>query len=342
MTRAFLNTLFVSTQDARLNLDGDTVKVYHEDRKLLQVPLLHLGSICTFGVVHVSQPLMMRCAEDGRAVVFHDWNGRFKARVVGPTSGNVLLRRAQYEHACCPARSLSFAKSVVAGKIQNSRLVLMRGSRDVRTHSERLSSAAQEHAILLEALEGAATLDEVRGVEGLAAQRYFDAFDGLITAQRTDFRFGERTRRPPRDRMNALLSFLYTLATNDCVSALESVGLDPQYGILHALRPGRPGLALDLVEEFRAMFLDRLALTMVNRKQLVADDFQQRDGGSVLLTEDGRKKVLTAYQRRKQEEVGHPLLVEKVPVGLLAHVQARVMARAFRGDVPAYLPYRPK
>lgn len=340
MIKTFLNTLFVGTQGAYVHLESDTLKVKLEDEKLLQVPLHHLGSICVFGQVTISLPLLARCADDGRSVVILTEHGRFKARLVGKTTGNVLLRKAQYDFHSDDGKSLEFAKCIVAGKLQNSRQVLMRAAREAKAEDrEAFSVAANETETGLEALEKVMTLDEARGVEGMVAQCYFEQFDAMITSQRTDFRFNGRSRRPPRDRVNALLSFLYTLWTNDCVSALEGVGLDPQFGILHALRPGRPGLALDLVEEFRSVFLDRLCLTLINRKQVQAGDFEGREGGGVLLNEAGRKKVLVAYQSRKQEEVLHGSLKEKVPIGLLPHVQARLMARLFRGELKHYRPY---
>lgn len=343
MTRELLNTLFIQTQEAHATLKDDTVKVWTEEATLLRVPLHHLGSIYAFGVVHVSSPLMMRCAEDGRAVVFFDSGGRFKARVTGKTGGNVLLRAAQWHTAQNAVAKLDLARAIVAGKLQNSRQVLMRGRRDARSEADReaLSTAVDGVAEILTRLPEAATLDDLRGFEGFAAQCYFEAFDRLIGAPSADFAFTLRSRRPPRDRMNALLSFVYSIATSDCVSALEGVGLDPQVGFLHALRPGRPALALDLVEEFRSVILDRMCLSLVNRRQVVPADFEEREGGSWLLTTDGRKKVLSAYQERKRDEVGHALFKEKVPLGLLYHIQARVLARALRGELPGYLPYLP-
>lgn len=340
MTKTYLNTLYVGTQGAYLHLENDTICVLAGQEKLLQTPLHHLGTICLFGQVNVSLPLMMRCAEDGRAVILMTEQGRFKARLQGKTTGNVLLRKAQYDFHCQEELGLNFCKSVVAGKLQNSRQVLLRAAREAKAELRPpLEAASNELATQLLSLPMAETIDQIRGIEGLAAQAYFEVFDAMITTQRTDFRFDGRSRRPPRDRVNALLSFLYTLWTNDCVSALEGVGLDPQFGILHALRPGRPGLALDLVEEFRSVFLDRLCLSLINRKQIQASDLKVREGGSVLLTDEGRKKVLVAYQNRKQEEVRHQALKEKVPIGLLPHIQARLIARHFRGESKVYHPY---
>ena len=346
MTRQLMNTLYVGTEGAHARLENDTVRVEKDGEKLIAVPLHHLGSIVLFGVCTASSSLMMRCADDGRAFVLLDRNGRFRARIQGKTSGNCLLRKAQYEAHADREATLALCRTFVAGKLQNARQVLLRGARDLEAAGRGEAAAlvrlaAEAHAEGLPRLPGAGTTDEVRGVEGLAAQAYFGAFDLLVTAGRTDFRFGGRSRRPPLDRANCLLSFLYALWTNDCVSALEGVGLDPQFGFLHVLRPGRPALALDLVEEFRSVVLDRLALTLINRRQIEADDFEVREGGAVSLTDDGRRKVLGEYQKRKTLEVPHALFVEKVPLGLLPHVQARLLARTLRGDLEAYPPYAP-
>ena len=342
MTKVFLNTLYVGTQNAVVRLDNDQVKVELEGEKLLQVPLHHLGSIVLFGLVHPTVPLMARCADDGRTLAFMTEWGRFRARVQGKTSGNVLLRKAQYDFHANNALSLEHGRKIVAGKLQSARLVLLRAAREAKPSlRDGFDAAVEVHESALSALPGCLTLDEVRGQEGMAAQEYFEVFDGMITAQRTDFRFDGRSRRPPRDSVNCLMSFLYSLWVNDTVSALEGVGLDPQFGILHVLRPGRPALALDLVEEFRSVVLDRLCLSLINRRQVSAGSFVVREGGSVMLTDEGRKEVLVAYQRRKQQEVKHPGFKEKVPIGLLPHVQARILARVFRGDLEHYHPYRP-
>ena len=346
MTKQFLNTLYVGTEGAHARLDNEQVRVEKEGEKLLQVPLHHLGTIVLFGTCTASASLMMRCAEDGRSFVLLDRGGRFKARVQGRTTGNVLLRKAHYDRQSDATFRLTLCKSFIAGKLQNTRQVLLRGARDLEAANKREASlvvrdAAEFHANSILLLPACRTEDEVRGAEGIAAQSYFDVFDTLITAQRTDFRFDGRSRRPPLDRTNCLISFLYSLATSDCISALEGVGLDPQFGFLHVLRPGRPALALDLLEEFRSILLDRLALAMINRKQIQAADFEVREGGAVTLTDEGRKKVLVEYQRRKQIEVKHRLFQEPVPVGLLAHVQARLLARVIRGDVASYQPFLP-
>jgi CRISPR-associated protein Cas1 len=347
VTKQFLNTLYVGTEGAHARLENDQVKVELEGEKLLSIPLHHLGTIVLFGDCTASAPLMMRCADDGRAFVLLDRGGRFRARLQGKTTGNVLLRKCHYDyHSDAPA-TLQLVQRFVAGKLQNSRQVLLRGARDLEgskkaSLAEPVRVAASLMADLLPEVAVTRTCDEARGMEGIAAQAYFEVFDHMIVAQRTDFRFDGRSRRPPLDRANCLMSFLYSLATSDCVSALEGVGLDPQFGFLHVLRPGRPSLALDLIEEFRATILDRLALTLINLKKVQAADFEVRTGGAVSLTDDGRKKVLMEYQRRKQQEVVHKLFKEKVPIGLLPHVQARLLARHLRGDSPYYEPYIPQ
>jgi CRISPR-associated protein Cas1 len=337
-----LNTLYVTTPDAYLRLEGETVCVMVEDQKRLQVPLHHLGGFVLFGHAMMSPGLLGRCAEDGRSVVWLDREGRFRARLEGPVNGNVLLRLAQHRAADDPARTLALARFTVAGKLRNGRQVLVRAARETDAPAEReaLAQAAQHIANQLQKLPEAGDLDGLRGFEGGVASVYFGALPLLMKASaREHFPFERRTRRPPRDRFSALLSFLYAVATADCRAALETVGLDPQLGFLHVARPGRPALALDLVEEFRAPLCDRLALTLVNRGQLGPKDFDEREGGAVLLNDAGRKTVIAAYQARKQETLRHPVLESEVPVGLLAQVQARLLARHLRGDVADYVPF---
>ena len=339
--KQFLNTLYVMTQGAYVCLDHETVKVEVAGQVQMQVPLHHLGAIVTFGNVMMSPFIMARCADDGRAVVILDRNGRFKCRVVGKTTGNVLLRQAQYEAVRNREKAAAIARNMVAGKVKNARQVLMRGAReaDHPVDEEPLRQAAGIHADALFHLKDEIDIDCIRGLEGESAAAYFGVFDRMVKeADREQFRMTNRNRRPPLDRMNALLSFLYTLVLNDCISAVEGVGLDSQMGFLHALRPGRPSLALDLMEEFRAVLADRLALTLINRKQITGKEFEPRPGGAVYLNEDGRKAVVVAYQKRKQEEFLHPMLNEKVAVGLIPHVQARLLARHLRGDLEAYTP----
>ena len=337
--RHLLNTLYVMTQGAYLHLEGETLVVEIERQKRLQVPLHHLGSVVIFGDIMVSPAALHRCADDGRGVVLLDRRGQFKARLEGPLSGNILLRQAQ--HRAAATQALELAQAFVAGKLRNARQVVLRGARDSKNESDReaLRQSGRLLAGHIRRLPSATTLDEARGVEGDGARVYFSAVRYLIRADaREAFSFERRSRRPPLDRFNALISFLYTLLVHDCRTAVEGVGLDAQLGFLHAVRPGRPALALDLMEEFRPM-ADRLALTLVNRGQLTEKDFEARPGGAVYLSETGRKTVLAAYQQRKQEEIGHALLQQPVPVGLLPHIQARLLARVLRGDVEGYLPF---
>ena len=337
-----LNTLFVTTQGAYLRKEGEALAVNIEGKPALRIPLHHLGGICCFGRVGVSPSLMGRCAEAGIAITFLTEWGRMLARVTGFTSGNVLLRREQYRRAdvldAAPNGCLTIVRPIVIAKLLNTRSVLMRAVRDYpdapgRPHLERAvgllaSSVSQARA--------SDNIDFLRGVEGDAASTYFGVFSHLVTRDEPAWAFTGRSRRPPRDPINALLSFLYTLLMHDCRSALEAVGLDSQVGFLHRDRPGRPSLALDLMEEFRALLCDRLTLSLVNRAQIEPDAFETTPVGGVVMSDTSRKTVLGAYQKRKLEEIEHPFTGEKVPVGLLVHLQARLLARFLRGDLDAY------
>lgn len=336
-----LNTLYVTTPESYLHLENDTVRIEVEHETRLRVPLHHVGSLVCFGNVKLSTPLMHRLAESGIGLVLLDSHGRFKARLEGPVSGNVLLRQAQFERSGKPAFALDIARCCVAGKIKNARQVLQRGARDSKDPADTatLTRAADDLAAALRALPTATDLDTLRGFEGEAARQYFAGLNLVVRPEARDaFQMDGRSRRPPRDRMNALLSFLYSMLMNDCRSAAEAAGLDPQVGFLHALRPGRAALALDLMEEFRAI-ADRLALTLINRGQIGAKDFVEREGGAVLLEGDARKAVVVAWQERKQEELTHPLLEQPVPLGVIPLVQARLLARSLRGEMPEYLPF---
>ena len=340
--QTLLNTLYVMTPNAYAHLENATIRIDVEREKKLQVPLHHLSSVVCFGNVMVSPALMHRLAEEGKSLVLLDDNGRFKARLEGPIAGNILLRQAQHRQADDAEFALNFSRSCVAGKIKNSRQLLMRAAREADEASEEqsLSRTADDLAASLRALATVSDLDALRGIEGEAARNYFGAMNHVIkSAYRKDFAFTGRTRRPPLDPINALLSFSYSMLTNDCRSAIESVGLDPQLGFLHAVRPGRAALALDLVEEFRPIIADRFALTLINRGQITRDDFDYREGGAVLLNEKGRKAVVIAYQERKQEELQHPLLDTKVRIGMIPLIQARLMARNIRGEIENYLPF---
>lgn len=339
-----LNTLFVMTQGAYLRLDHDTVKVEVEKVVKIQVPLMHLSGIVLFGDVLISPFFMHKCAEEGRSVVFLGRGGRFKARLVGPTSGNILLRKAQYEMADDENRLTRICRNIVAGKAQNCRSVVMRSAREDASgeNSQRLKNTASSLAATIRAIEETKGVHEIRGFEGIAAKSYFETFDLMIKANRESFIFANRSRRPPRDRINALLSFIYTLLASDCTAALEGVGLDPQMGYLHAIRPGRNALALDLMEEFRPIIADRLTLSLINMRQITPDDFEDRPGGAVYLNEKGRKTVLTEYQKKKQDEIQHSYLQRRAPLGVMPHLQARLLARHIRGDMDEYIPFVPR
>ncbi|TXI77967.1 MAG: type I-C CRISPR-associated endonuclease Cas1, partial [Flavobacteriales bacterium] len=329
------NILYVMTPHAYAHIDNATVRIDVEREKKLQVPMHHIGGLVCFGNVMVSPALMHRLADEGKSLVFLDDSGRFKARLEGPVSGNVLLRRAQHRLVDDATRTLEMARTLVLGKLKNSRTLLQRAARETAdvSESQQLDRIVLDLAASLRATQQADTLDALRGIEGEAARNYFGALNLAVKpSYRSQFRMDGRSRRPPLDRLNALLSFLYAMQMNDCRSALETVGLDPQLGHLHALRPGRAALALDLQEEFRSMLCDRMALTLINRGQIGERDFDEREGGAVMLNDKGRRSVITAWQERKQEEITHPLLEQKLPIALLPLVQARLLARAIRGE----------
>ena len=343
-----LNTLYLTTPDSYLRLENQTLAIEQGGQLKLRVPLHHLNAVVCFGHIQLSTPLMHTLAQQSIALVLLDEHGRFQARLEGPMAGNVLLRRAQHDANADTGRSLALARAFIAGKVRNARSLLQRGAREAKSADDaaRLTRQAQNLAASLRALPGCTTLDTLRGIEGEAAREHFAGLSLLVRPDaREHFNMQEgRSRRPPRDRLNALLSFLYSLWMNDCRSAIEAVGLDPQVGFLHALRPGRAALALDLMEEFRPL-ADRLALTLINRQQLRPGDFTEREGGAISLQPDARKAVLVAFQERKQEALQHPLLAQPIPLGLTPLVQARLLARAVRGEADAdgqpcaYLPF---
>lgn len=336
-----LNVLYVQKQGAVLHLDHDTVRVAVEGETRLRVPLLRLQGIVVFGNVTVTPFLIHRCADDGRELLWMTNFGRFKAQLSGPVTGNVLLRRAQHLALSDSRRTLQLARQFVAAKLQNSRIQLLRSARDAGGGRDRdlLAGAAAHLAPILERLPQAEDLNQLRGAEGEAAAIYFEVFSSMVRGRREVFAFRGRSRRPPQDPVNAVISFLYALLTAECAAALGGVGLDPQVGYLHTLRPGRPALALDLIEELRAAVADRLALTVINRNQLQAKHFETTPGNGVYLTEDGRSVVLKAYQERKEAEIEHRVLKQKIPIGLVPHVQARLLARHLRGDLEHYIPF---
>jgi len=337
--RRLLNTLYVSTQGSYLRKEGETVVVEVEKEVRLRLPLLNLGAVVCFGNVLCSPFLLGACAEAGVAVSFLTEHGRFLASVTGEPSGNVLLRREQYRRADDLTASLAVSRSIIVGKIANTRHLLRRAARENASDEAAVSAAADRLGFCLRTVPESRDLDHLRGIEGEAAQFYFDVFDALIVQQKGAFVFDGRNRRPPEDNVNALLSFLYMLLMRDIAGALTAHGLDPAVGFFHRDRPGRASLALDLMEEFRAAFADRLALALINRQQIKPGHFARHDGGAVLLNEAGRKEVLTAYQKRKQEEIQHPFLGETIAIGLVFHAQALLLARHLRGDLDAYPPF---
>jgi CRISP-associated protein Cas1 len=340
--RKHLNTLFVTTPGSYLAKEGECVLVRVDGADKARIPVHTLGGVVCFGQVSCSPQLLAHCAENGVAVSFMTEHGRFLARLQGPVSGNVLLRREQYRWADDPAASARMASFILTGKIANARNVLLRAARDHGDdgRGDVLRGAAGTLGVCLQRVQSAGpSLDEVRGIEGEAAASYFGGFDALITSTDAAFRFTGRNRRPPLDPVNCLLSFLYTLLVHDIRGALECVGLDPAVGFLHRDRPGRPGLALDILEEFRAVVADRLALSLINLGQVKSKGFKTLESGAVLMSDDTRKDVILAYQKRKQESVEHSFLGEKMPVGLLWHTQALLLARYIRGELDGYPPY---
>jgi CRISPR-associated protein Cas1 len=332
--RKLLNTLYVTIPNAYLSKDGETVLVRIEQETRLRVPIHTLEGIVCVGIVSMSPPLMGFCAERNVGVCFLSDHGRFLARIQGPVNGNVLLRREQYRRADDNDASIAITRFLLLAKISNCRTSILRAARE---HPSRtLDQAATQLAQSLRLLATATSVDGLRGLEGDAAKTYFAVFDELILHQKQDFFFHSRSRRPPLDNVNALLSFLYVLLEHDMASALETVGLDPAVGFLHRDRPGRKGLALDLMEELRPVLADRLALSLINRRQVASSGFSRSESGGVNMTDTTRKEILIAWQLRKQEEILHPFLNERIPFGLVPHVQALLLARHLRGDLDAY------
>lgn len=336
-----LNTLFVTTDGAYLRKDGQAVVVMIEKEVRLRLPLHNLDGIVCFGNIMCSPGLMGACAKAGVSLSFLTPYGGFVAAVTGFSPGNVLLRREQYRRADDPASTLAFARHFVAAKISNCRAVLLRAARDTprQESAERLRSTASRLSHNVQSALKVCDIDSLRGIEGDGANLYFSAFNDLYSPGVVGFEFTYRSRRPPLDRINALLSFLYSMLTHDARSACEACGLDAAVGFLHRDRPGRPGLSLDLIEEFRAFLADRLALSLINRRQIQEQDFDVTESGAILLKEKSRKVVLAAWQKRKQDTITHPFLGEKTTIGLLVHLQARLLARFLRGDLDDYPPF---
>lgn len=339
--KRILNTLFITKPNTRVSKDGESLLIKHEGRVILRTPVHILSGLVCLGKVYVTPQAMFHCVNNGVAVSFLSENGRFWGRVQGPVSGNVLLRRQQYKAADDPHMASGIARAVVAAKIANCRTVLRRAARSSTDPSDAqaLSRAADGLAGILRRLDAAEDLESVRGMEGEAAAAYFGVFDCLITQQKSDFFFKRRSRRPPLDRTNAMLSFVYTLLVHDVSAACQAVGLDPQVGFLHRDRPGRPSLALDLMEDLRPILADRLVLSLVNLRKVRANGFKVSGSGAVRMDDDCRRTLITQYQERKQNKVSHPFLGQKMALGLLPFIQALLLSRYLRGDLDAYPSY---
>lgn len=336
--KKLLNTLYVTTQGLYLHREGETVVAELKGKILLRLPVHTLSGIICFGNVLCSPFLLGLCGERGVSVSFLTEHGKFLSRVVGPISGNVLLRIAQMKASFDPTQCVEIAKSCIIGKILNTKTVLQRRMRD-HGFDESCKTAVSMLSNILLRLKNANDLNQIRGLEGEAANEYFSVFNQLLCVQGKDFKIQGRSRRPPLDPMNALLSFLYTVLAHDCASACESVGLDPQIGYLHSPRSGRASLALDLMEELRSFLVDRTALSIVNLGQVSIRDFKISETGAVEMKDTCRKEVLLTWQKRKQESILHPFLEEKIPIGLIPYVQALLLARYLRGDIDAYPPF---
>jgi len=341
MSEVIQNTIYVMTQGSYLFKDGETIAISVDRAVRARIPMHLIQSVVGFGEVSMSPFLMHALADKGISVTYLTLTGRLLCRVDAPTSGNVLLRRAQYRIADDKEKMLPISRAMVAGKIQNSRTFLLRASRDLSEENNKIKVrlAIEELEKALFGLERATNIDEIRGFEGYAAERYFNVFALLIKQNSAEFPFTNRNRRPPLDPVNAMLSFSYSLLLNDCVAALTSVGLDPSVGFLHTERPGRPSLALDLMEEFRALFVDRLVVRLINRREISPSGFSIREGGAVEMDDETRKKVIDSYQERKKELTIHPLLSQETSFGLIPFLQARILARHIRGDLEYYNPY---
>lgn len=339
--KKLLNTLYISSTDAYLSLDGENIVISQERQETARVPLHNIESIVTMGYGGISPALLGKCADNNIGISFLSRNGRFLANVVGPYCGNVVLRKTQYKLSDDENACTEIARNMITAKLYNSRWVIERATRDYPNSLdvEKLKSVSAKLKESISNLSDCKNTEQLRGVEGEAATRYFSVFDDLILQQKEDFVFNGRNRRPPTDRVNALLSFAYTLLTGMTSSALYCVGLDPYVGFMHKDRPGRVSLALDMIEELRAVFADRFVLTVINKKIVNKNDFLIKENGAVLLNDDGKKKIIKAWQNKKQIEIKHPYLEEKIEWGMVPYVQALLLARCLRGDLDGYPPF---
>ncbi|MEO3946693.1 type I-C CRISPR-associated endonuclease Cas1c [Gorillibacterium sp. CAU 1737] len=339
--KKLLNTLYITTPEVYLSLDGENVVVKQEETILKRFPLLNFEAICTYGYAGVSPRLMGACAERGIALTFFTRNGRYLARVIGEDRGNVVLRKEQYRRSNDERQSALLARNMIAGKLYNSKWILERATRDhpLRIDVDRFKRISSSLTDTLTIIRQVEDLEVLRGLEGTAAAQYFAVFDELILQQKDEFFFQGRSRRPPLDKVNALLSFCYALMANDMKSALEGVGLDAYVGFLHRDRPGRASLALDMMEELRGIYVDRFVLGLINKKLVSGSGFLVKETGAVVMDDDTRKQVLKLWQEKKQETIVHPYLGEKIAWGLVPHAQALLLARHLRGDLDEYPPF---
>ena len=339
--KKLLNTLYITSENKYLSLDGENIVISEKGKETARMPLHNIESIVTFSYVGVSPALMGGCAQRNIALTFLTPYGSYLASVTGKVKGNVVLRRIQYNVSTNELESTQIAKNMIIGKVYNGRWVLERAKRDhsLQVNIEKLQKASTQLKEALINISNCANLEELRGREGAAASIYFSVFDELIMQQKKDFKFETRTRRPPLDKVNALLSFTYTLLTSMVAASLETVGLDPAVGFMHGIRPGRNSLALDMMEELRPALADRFVLTMINKQIITGQDFYEKEDGAILLTDDARKKILGEWQKRKQVEITHPYLNEKIAWGLVPHAQAMLLARFLRNDLDAYPPF---
>lgn len=339
--RRFLNTLYVTTQKTYLHKKGEAIEVIVDSKIIASIPMINLDSIVCFGNIYVSPFLLGACPEHNITISFLSETGKYLARVQGPVAGNVLLRKQQYRISDNELKSLEVAKYFIIGKIANQKTVLQRAVRD---HSEKIDVDKVKDAIVIlnrniEKIENISDLEKLRGIEGDSAEIYFSVFDELITSQKEDFKFDKRNRRPPLDNINAMLSYAYTLLYHDMISVLECVGLDPAVGFMHRDRPGRLSLALDLMEEFRSFFADRIVLSLINRNEITKNDFEITASGAVLMLDETKKKLINAYQKKKETIITHPFVEKKMHLAILFHTQARLLARYVRGDIDGYPVY---
>nr|WP_295971211.1 type I-C CRISPR-associated endonuclease Cas1c [uncultured Bacillus sp.] len=339
--KKLLNTLFITQPDVYLSLDGDNIVLFREREKLGRVPLHNLESVVTFGYIGASPALMGYCAERNISLVFLTMSGRFLARVIGKSKGNVVLRKKQYRVSDDEFRSVLIARNFIVGKIYNSKWILERMTRDypLRIDVGQFKEISKHLSTIIHEVRRCEDLEILRGLEGQASVSYNKLFDQMILQQKDDFSFQLRSRRPPLDNVNAMLSFAYTLLSNDMAAALEGVGLDAYVGFLHRDRPGRVSLALDVMEELRGVYADRFVLSLINKKVVNKDDFLKKENGSVIMTDEFRKKFLAAWQNKKQEKITHPYLGEKISWGLVPHAQAILLARYLRNDLDEYPPF---